>query len=154
MTTRRTHAAMAKRQRRKKNVKASSSAGEQETQTLSPLLNLPPELRNEIYSYCTHDADAKLHPRCRGKLLTTSPLSRVSRQVREEYMAVSYVSTSSIRALVKDVSQGGQRRKWVTGSDAVLVRLQPHCHVLQQALRARTRRFAVHEHQFVPPDAH
>jgi len=72
----------------------------------SPLLQLPAELRNDIYEYIAVDACAELHPRTRGKLASRSTLCRVSKQVRDEYHAVLYMTTPYIKAHVKDFDFG------------------------------------------------
>lgn len=69
-----------------------------------PLLDLPPELRNEIYEYVAassgdvHVLDSR---RC-GKLITNASLGRVSRQVRDEFMAAVCLCAPKITARVKD----------------------------------------------------
>lgn len=68
----------------------------------SLILELPPELRNEVYGLVSVASTATLHPRQRGVLITHSSLGRVSKQVREEFMSAVYLSTPTIRAHVTD----------------------------------------------------
>ncbi|KAK5174037.1 uncharacterized protein LTR77_001117 [Saxophila tyrrhenica] len=53
------------------------------------LLKLPAEMRNMIYRYCTPDVTTvKILPRCKGLIMSSHPLHRVSHQVRQEFGAV------------------------------------------------------------------
>lgn len=68
----------------------------------SRLLDLPAELRNRIYEFVALDSGAVLSPRTRGKLAPKTALCRVSKQVRDELLAVLYVSALIIKAHVFD----------------------------------------------------
>lgn len=68
----------------------------------SRLLDLPAELRNRIYEYVAVNSGAELAPRTRGKLVTKTALGQVSKQVRNEFLAVLYVSVPTIKAHVFD----------------------------------------------------
>ncbi|KAK5123220.1 hypothetical protein LTR85_003419 [Meristemomyces frigidus] len=68
----------------------------------SPLLDLPAELRNDIYEYVAINSGAALHRRTKGKLASGTALCRVSKQVRDEYQAVLYISAPIIDAHVKN----------------------------------------------------
>lgn len=68
----------------------------------SPFLELPAELRNEIYDYVAPSYTAVLRQNARGRLLTNSPLAAVSRQVCEEYIATLYLC-APITAHVKNL---------------------------------------------------
>jgi len=72
----------------------------------SPFLELPAELRNAVYEYVAIDACGALHRRTRGKLASRTALCRVSKQVRDEYHAVLYMTTPYIEAHVKDFDFG------------------------------------------------
>ncbi|KAK4547251.1 hypothetical protein LTR36_000906 [Oleoguttula mirabilis] len=84
----------------KKQRKATAPTATATNEGSSPLLDLPAELRNQVYEYVAIDAGASLHPRTRGKLASKTSLCRVSRQVREEYQAVLYISAPIIEAYV------------------------------------------------------
>jgi len=69
----------------------------------SRFLALPAKLRNEIYGYIGADvSSAFIHRRARGKLLTVSPLTSVSKQVADEYQAILYITVPKVIASVKD----------------------------------------------------
>ena len=60
--------------------------------------NLPAELRNNVYSKVIESQpNARLKPRGKGKLASRSALARVNHQIRDEYLAVLYL-TANIRA--------------------------------------------------------
>jgi len=69
----------------------------------SPFLELPAELRNTVLEYAAATADepAVLRPNGKGQLRSTSPLMRVSRQIRDEFQAALYVA-APLLANVKD----------------------------------------------------
>ena len=66
------------------------------------LLELPAELRNRIYEYIALEYDIVLSPRANGRLATSSPLAKVSHQVREEYLGLLYVTAPTIRVPLTD----------------------------------------------------
>ena len=72
----------------------------------SLILEMPPEIRNQIYEFVALHYDVILHPRSNGKLATASPLCRVSHQVRGEYLGILYIEAPEIKACVKDFNFG------------------------------------------------
>ncbi|KAK5694757.1 hypothetical protein LTR97_009347 [Elasticomyces elasticus] len=68
-----------------------------------PFLDLPAELRNAIYEYNTLSSTAVLRPTPRGRLLSDSPLMRVSHQVRDEYTAALLLAAPTITAFARDL---------------------------------------------------
>ncbi|KAK3670033.1 hypothetical protein LTR78_010064 [Recurvomyces mirabilis] len=100
------------REKRKKTSKRNSSPRETDDanqmtfvdrKSLFPILDLPAELRNAIYEYAALDATAVVRPNVRGKVLSNSPLTRVSHQVREEYSSMLLLTAPTITAHVKDL---------------------------------------------------
>ncbi|KAK4551821.1 hypothetical protein LTR86_010907 [Recurvomyces mirabilis] len=71
--------------------------------SLFPILDLPAELRNAIYEYAALNATAVVRSNVRGKVLSNSPLTRVSHQIREEYSSMLLLTAPTITAHVKDL---------------------------------------------------
>ena len=69
----------------------------------SPFLDLPTELRNLIYEYSALDAKIYLRPENRGTATTSTALSAVSRQIRDEYSKVSLSVAPPVEAFVDDL---------------------------------------------------
>ena len=66
-------------------------------------LDLPAEIRNQIYSHHScQDQTTLIYRQTPGKLKTASPLSLVSKQVREEFIAVLDIESPKLNAIVKD----------------------------------------------------
>ncbi|KAK5687452.1 hypothetical protein LTS10_001590 [Elasticomyces elasticus] len=70
------------------------------TNNRSPLLNLPPELRNQIFEYSAQESSAVLIHYARGRLISNSPLMGVNRQVRNEYTSALYLNAPLITAQI------------------------------------------------------
>lgn len=68
-----------------------------------PLLDLPAELRNNIYEkVLENQPKVYLSKRTRGNLASQSALARVSRQVRNEFLPVMYLCAGEIIASVQN----------------------------------------------------
>ena len=62
-----------------------------------PILDLPAELRNNVFAKVIEDQpEAFLTSRTRYKLASRSSLPRVSRQIREEFLALLFVSADIV----------------------------------------------------------
>lgn len=69
----------------------------------SPFLDLPPEIRNQIYEEVALDSEAHLPTNSPGKLINHhNSLNFVSRGLHSEYEDVLYTSTALITTLVQD----------------------------------------------------
>ncbi|TKA64810.1 hypothetical protein B0A55_10549 [Friedmanniomyces simplex] len=69
----------------------------------TPFLDLPAELHNSIYEYSALHYSAVLRPKARGRLLTNTPLTRVSHQIRAEYAAILFLAAPTITAHIHDL---------------------------------------------------
>lgn len=68
-----------------------------------PFLELPAEIRNIIYSYVVEDdAYLKIDASNPGKLTTTSPISTLNNEIRDEYISMLEIEASNIHAAVHD----------------------------------------------------
>lgn len=66
------------------------------------LLDLPAELRNNIYEKVAESETAHLSVRTRGNLASASALSRVNRQIRNEFLPIIYICAPKIVARVSN----------------------------------------------------
>ena len=85
--------------------------------TPSNFLDLPAELRNNIYEYDIHNTKTTLPRKARGRLVSDSPSTRVSRQIREEFQGILYAAAPTIQAKVTDLNFGHMIRFFNTVSD-------------------------------------
>jgi hypothetical protein len=69
----------------------------------SHFLGLPAELRDHVYGFAAGDYRAVLRSSPRGRLVSNSPLMRVSKQIRDEYSSALYLAAPIVTALVRDM---------------------------------------------------
>lgn len=68
----------------------------------SLFLNLPLELRAQIYEYVALDEGINLHPQTGGSPISWTPLSLTCRQLHDEYKDVLYASAPTVTGYVRD----------------------------------------------------
>jgi hypothetical protein len=67
-----------------------------------PLLELPREIRDHIYGFVAEYSTGTLDRRARGNLITSAPLARTNKQLRDEFMSVLHTDLQTIVAKVSD----------------------------------------------------
>ncbi|KAK5168264.1 uncharacterized protein LTR77_006833 [Saxophila tyrrhenica] len=68
----------------------------------SPFLGLPPELRNNVYAFVAAETPAYLRKGHTSHLISGSPLARVNRQIREEFVSSLTLEIKVIRTEMRN----------------------------------------------------